>query len=129
MSDDFKYQFSAKFGPNGQNMLNVRAETAEEFKALLADVPVAELLESGAVLLGGTYVKEALGATAVETAAVPQVPQQSAPAQSGVGPACHHGTKVWREAPPGSGKTWKGWFCPSPKGTPDQCKADFVNGR
>jgi hypothetical protein len=42
-------------------------------------------------------------------------------------PACQHGQRVWREAKPGSGKSWKGWFCPAPQGTPDQCKPQFVN--
>jgi len=40
--------------------------------------------------------------------------------------SCKHGPQVWRESKPGAPKAWKGWFCPSPKGTPDQCEPKFV---
>lgn len=53
-----------------------------------------------------------------------QAPAQGAP---GPAPACQHGPRVFRSAKPGSGKTWKGWFCPAPQGTQDQCKPQFVN--
>ena len=39
---------------------------------------------------------------------------------------CKHGKLVYRESKPGSDKAWKGWFCPSPKGTPDQCAPKFI---
>jgi hypothetical protein len=39
---------------------------------------------------------------------------------------CKHGALTWRESKPGAPKAWKGWFCPSPKGTPDQCSPKFV---
>ena len=40
-------------------------------------------------------------------------------------PSCPHGQMTWRESKPGASKDWKGWFCPSPQGTPDQCKPKF----
>jgi hypothetical protein len=41
------------------------------------------------------------------------------------GRECKHGPMTKRE---GSGEKgpWKGYMCPTPKGTPDQCKAEFV---
>lgn len=39
---------------------------------------------------------------------------------------CIHGERVFRESKPGSAKIWKGYFCPSPKGTPNQCEPNFV---
>ena len=57
--------------------------------------------------------------------------QQAAPAQQapwGAGasaatpqaPTCHHGVRTHRTGE-GSRGEWAAWFCPSPKGTPDQC--------
>jgi hypothetical protein len=41
---------------------------------------------------------------------------------------CKHGERQYRESKPGAPKPWKGYFCPSPKGTPDQCEPNFVRG-
>lgn len=45
----------------------------------------------------------------------------SAPA-GGAAPTCQHGPRTFRE---GAGKNgpWAAYFCPTPQGTPDQCKA------
>lgn len=40
------------------------------------------------------------------------------------GPRCAHGPRVRRDGVNAKGK-WVGWFCPTPKGTPGQCKAEF----
>lgn len=43
------------------------------------------------------------------------------------GKTCPHGTMSWKSGfSAATGKAWQGWFCPSPKGTPDQCKPEFV---
>lgn len=39
-------------------------------------------------------------------------------------PLCKHGARVKREGTSSKG-AWTGWFCPLPKGNPDQCKAQF----
>ncbi|AIG78426.1 Hypothetical protein AJAP_27910 [Amycolatopsis japonica] len=40
---------------------------------------------------------------------------------------CKHGEMVFRSGfSEAKQKTWKGFFCPTPKGTPDQCKAVFL---
>lgn len=39
-------------------------------------------------------------------------------------PTCEHGTMVHREGEK-NGKPWSGWFCPSPRGTPNQCAPIF----
>jgi hypothetical protein len=38
---------------------------------------------------------------------------------------CVHGMRVMRNGQ-GARGPWTGWFCPTPKGTPDQCKPEFV---
>jgi len=40
--------------------------------------------------------------------------------------ACIHGTMVKRTGNGAKGE-WRGYFCPTPKGTPDQCSASFAN--
>lgn len=63
-------------------------------------------------------LREALGATAVEQSAA-----KSAPASGGK--SCKHGEMTFRNGTSAKGP-WKGHFCPSPKGTPDQCEPQFV---
>ena len=58
-------------------------------------------------------------------------PVQTAAASSsssgGEGRTCKHGAMQWKSGFSSStGKAWQGWFCPSPKGTPDQCKPEFT---
>lgn len=40
-------------------------------------------------------------------------------------PVCNHGAMVYKEGQSAKG-AWKAWFCPTPKGTPGQCKARFL---
>lgn len=58
----------------------------------------------------------------------------SAPTNSGgvasVGKSCVHGAMTYREGTtksgPNAGKTYKGYFCPAPRGA-NQCKPEFIN--
>lgn len=45
---------------------------------------------------------------------------------AGGGKTCQHGEMVFRSGTNQAGKPWKGYFCPSPKGTPDQCDVIWV---
>ena len=38
---------------------------------------------------------------------------------------CKHGNMSFKSGTGAKGP-WKGWFCPSPKGTPDQCQPVFI---
>ena len=38
---------------------------------------------------------------------------------------CKHGAMSFKSGTGAKGP-WKGWFCPSPKGTPDQCQPVFI---
>ncbi|MFF3673596.1 hypothetical protein ACFYYS_06345 [Streptomyces sp. NPDC002120] len=42
------------------------------------------------------------------------------------GKTCAHGAMSYRESKPGAPKTWKAYFCPTPQGTPNQCKPEFL---
>jgi len=63
-------------------------------------------------------LKQALGATPVD-----QSTTTSAPVSGGK--ACKHGEMTFRSGTSAKGP-WKGHFCPSPKGTPDQCEPQFI---
>jgi hypothetical protein len=100
-------------------LINIYAATqAELADQLTALQDSASLITATATALGGSnaaaYITQAFNATPVAS---------SAPVAEG---HCKHGALVWRESKPGAPKAWKGWFCPSPKGTPDQCEPKFV---
>jgi hypothetical protein len=58
-----------------------------------------------------------------------QPAQTQAPAASqGDGRMCAHGQMVMRSGfNAQKQQAWTGYFCPTPKGTPNQCKAQFIN--
>lgn len=40
---------------------------------------------------------------------------------------CKHGEMTYRTGvSQKTGKAWKGYFCPTPKGTPDQCSPEWI---
>ena len=65
-----------------------------------------------------SVLKESLSATPVE-----QPRTQSASADGAK--ACKHGEMTFRTGKSAKGP-WKGYFCPSPKGTADQCEPQFI---
>jgi putative intracellular protease/amidase len=70
--------------------------------------------------LGGTVVQE--GSFAPVPPPVQAVPPGSLVAGTR---SCSHGTMVTRKGSGAKGE-WKGYFCPTPKGTPDQCTPEWV---
>jgi predicted RNase H-like HicB family nuclease len=73
-------------------------------------------------------VVASLGGTVVQETTFAPVPP---PAQAVAAPlvagtrSCSHGTMVTRKGSGAKGE-WKGYFCPTPKGTPDQCTPEWV---
>lgn len=60
----------------------------------------------------------------------PAQPQAPAPQRSGQtkvsGGHCIHGPATPRQSKPDAPKQWRGYFCPQPKGAPDQCEPEFI---
>ena len=58
-----------------------------------------------------------------------QAATAGAPAPAAAGGAapqfCSHGAMTYREGQGAKGP-WKAYFCPTPKGTPNQCQAQFI---
>ena len=63
-------------------------------------------------------LRASLGATPVEQ---PRISSASAENKK----TCKHGEMTFRNGSSAKGP-WKGYFCPSPKGTADQCEPQFI---
>jgi hypothetical protein len=119
-----KYQVNFKLADG--TLINIYAATSAELEGQLTTIQdTAALIGSVSAALGNSgnvrHAIEGLGATVVSSTPAPSNQPTSFPEGS-----CKHGALVWRESKPGAPKAWKGWFCPSPKGTPDQCEPKFV---
>lgn len=115
-------KLQVNFKTSDGTLINLYAVSSAELESQLTAIQdVATLIASTSQALGGSsqvaYATQSFNATSVAPAA------PAAPIAEG---NCKHGALVWRESKPGAPKAWKGWFCPSPKGTPDQCEPKFV---
>jgi hypothetical protein len=114
-----KLQFNFKMGQNLHNGYVYSTDEEEARKVLTILANLTPELTAVATLYGAVeVVKASLGATAVE-----QPRTQSAPTDGAK--VCKHGemkfvSRVGEKGP------WKGYFCPSPKGTADQCEPQFI---
>ena len=122
-------KFQVNFKLVDGTLINVYAGTSQELEAQLATIQdSASLINavSGA-LANASGVRNAvagLGGTVVSSTPAPVQQQQSSSViEEGF---CKHGKLTYRESKPGAPKAWKGWFCPSPQGTPDQCAPKFI---
>jgi hypothetical protein len=125
------FQVSSKL-PDGRIFV-VGSDTFAEFKSHLTDVlgpeGVEKVLGIMASSLEGvptfeqavTTVTAGLGATPV--ASTP--PQTFTPSTAPSGRSCKHGPMTKRSGSSAKGP-WKGYMCPTPKGTPDQCDPVFL---
>lgn len=122
------YTVSFKTGPGyDASLIVVRGNTAEELTAnILAlseqengpDSSVMELVVDTENVVHAAYAAKA-----------PEKPSKGAespsePDSGGEVRMCTHGKRTRREGNGAKGK-WVGWFCPTPKGTADQCKPEW----
>jgi len=128
-TENWKLQVSMK-ATNG-DLINVRANTADELSVLLegiADYSHQVAATSKAIAAAYTVLPLATGGTTQDTAQQPSFVATQAPTQSaGVGgmstPTCVHGARIFRQGvSKTNGKPYAFWACPTPQGTPDQCK-------
>lgn len=146
MSDTAQYAFQAnfKFGPQfKETLVNVPANSPDEMLGKLEwlTANAAKFVAAHAALHAVSEVAPLAGNTS-NVAVTNDAPAQPNPQQnSGWGappqqappsfaqpnnqaPACAHGPMVFREGTSAKGP-WKAYFCPTPKGTPNQCQAQF----
>lgn len=126
MSSEPMHKLTVKVG---DALRTIQADTHDEFVAELEKAH--DDLQACYDLL---VAAKAVGNVAQASATVTPVAQHATPTPSAA-PAsftsaamqqCAHGDMTPRTGSGAKGP-WRGWFCPTPKGTPDQCKAIFVN--
>lgn len=116
---DYKLQVSIKHGPGQSCMTNVRAQTAAELEALLAD-----LVGRGPDIAAAC---EALGVVQTIAGAIPGTTVVNSPAQTAdsavryCGENGKHGAMKFIEKP-----DYAGHFCPLDKNHPERCKPVYV---
>lgn len=113
---DTKLQVNFKLADG--TLINLYATDAAELEGQLATIQdTAALIGSTSAALGNAGniagAIQSLGATPVASSVIEEG-------------HCKHGKLVYRTSKPGAPKEWKGWFCPSPQGTPDQCAPKFL---
>ena len=134
MSNEANFSLTTKI--NG-DLFTMRGDTWDEFHNRIAEA--ATNLQ--AFITDVAIIQAAGHAAPVVNVATPAAP---APAVASDGwdspapafaqaqvPSCKHGPRTARAATyksgPRAGQPYRAWFCPSPKGTPDQCGPIFLN--
>lgn len=118
---DWRVQATINFAPYSD--VRVRADDFEELGELLKQVTsdVGASLANAATTLGLTVsVGQQLGGDQPVAGATQTTTQQ----QSGP-PKCAHGARTFRKAKPDASNQWQAFFCPTPKGTANQCEPIF----
>lgn len=127
MAEDWKIQVSYK--SNNGDLINVRANTADELSVLLEGVgDYATQIEATRRTLSGVSVAAPLS-TSSSTGSTPP-PQSSTPPQAqnpavtgtASGPTCVHGARKYKSGISSkTGNPYAMWVCPMPQGA-EQCK-------
>jgi hypothetical protein len=127
--ENWKLQVSIKT-PIG-DLINIRANTADELSVLLEGISdFSTQIAATQKMIAGAYNASPLGTTGstVESQPAPTystapTPQASATAGGMSTPTCIHGARIFRSGTSKTtGKPYAFWACPTPQGTPDQCK-------
>jgi hypothetical protein len=134
-NQDTKLQINFKTADG--TLINLYAADKQELEVQIVSIrDLASQIISTASLLNNrstslsealTSVQTSLGGQLVGSVPAAHQPAYEAP-QTYDANFCKHGQRQYRESKPGAPKAWKGYFCPSPKGTPDQCEPNFVRG-
>jgi hypothetical protein len=123
------FQVSSKL--NDGRIFVIGADTFVDFKSHLVDV----LGPAGAEAVITTMATSIEGAPITVEQAVSNVQasipatvvanQTFTPSTAPTGRTCKHGPMLKKQGTSAKGP-WKGYMCPTPKGTPDQCDAVFL---
>ena len=119
-------KFQANFKLADGTLLNLYADTATELEDSLGKIQdLAPLVHSVSQSLTSAGPGRAFPARRTNAPSNPAPAGDVPQLVEGQAPTCKHGTMVLREGVSARGP-WKGWMCPSPKGTPDKCDAIFL---
>lgn len=125
MNEDWKLQVSYKT-PSG-DMINIRANTPDELSVLLEGVgDYSTQIAATGQKIGLQYKLNPLSTSSSTTSTVPldsSTPSPVSPVSGTASPTCVHGPRIFRQGvSKTTGKPYAFWACPTPQGTPDQCK-------
>lgn len=129
MSDDTQMvQWSVSLPPAAQyakgDMLNIKGATVEEVEAQLDAIlhPESDFIQKAVDAAAGIRAAALLVNPTPEPAAAPQQAAASGPVQTSR--MCAHGPRTRYDGSK-NGRSYTAWFCSQPKGSSDQCKAEF----
>jgi len=128
-TENWKLQVSYK--TSAGDMINVRANTADELSVLLEGVSdySTQIAATSKMLNAATVAAPLVTTTSTPDIQAPPtfVTAPTAPA-SATGaamstPTCIHGARIFRSGTSNkTGQPYAFWACPTPQGTPNQCK-------
>ena len=132
-TEDWKLQVSYKT-PTG-DMINIRANTADELSVLLEGIgDYSTQIAATKKKVEGAYTVLPLSTPTSTTgqapsagfnspASVNSAPPSPVQGNGQAAPTCIHGARIFRQGvSKTTGKPYAFWACPTPQGTPDQCK-------
>jgi hypothetical protein len=137
-NEDWKLQVSMK-ASNG-DLINVRANTADELSVLLEGVgDYSTQIAAVSKKIAGAYTVAPLSTQSSTTSTTQPgfltqtqadnpfggatAPTQQPASAHPTTPTCVHGARIFRQGmSKTTGKPYAFWACPTPQGTPDQCK-------
>lgn len=135
MSSESNFSFTTKVDGD---LFTVRGDTFAEFVTHLSETAGVGTINNLVNILNGLTPQEQQAVAVVQaavpaTVVAPAIPQQASfapvppptaqPVAAGVG--CVHGAMKAKKGSSAKGE-WRGYFCPTPQGTPDQCKPQFI---
>lgn len=135
MSENWVYQYSGKIGAD---MFNIRANDVDEFESRLTSfeervigmlVGINQKVEAARNVGASIPVATATPPVSATTETVKEQQSWGTPtttSQTISRPSCQHGQRIGREGNGAKGP-WRAFFCPTPKGTPDQCDPQWVD--
>ena len=118
-------QLQVNFKLADGTLVNIYADTAEKLALHLESIEnLSDKIGSVSAKLAGkagvAHLAQGLGGTVIQTTEAQKSPLEYSVDQ------CKHGPRTYRTSKPDAPKSWKGYFCPTPKGTPDQCEPNFT---
>lgn len=142
-TEEWNYQASIKFGPNNQDMLNIRAASAADLAARCEEMEVfagevvrlARNIDNVELLPPPNPATAALASLRERWPDTVQVAQTPAPVAQPqtygpppTAPLCPHGQmKFIEKVSAKTGQPYKAYFCPADRNAPDKCDPRFVN--
>lgn len=123
-NEDWKLQVSIRTsGSRDSDMINIRANTAEELSVLLEGISdYSTQIAATSKVIQGAYTVSPLS-TSGSTPDTTQTQSLPTTQVQGASPTCIHGARIYRSGiSKKNGKPYAFWACPTPQNTADQCK-------